>query len=153
MRFAAGVVGAILFAAPGLAQSGLNPHEMVKVELRSDKVLRGKVLRPTRDSLFFSDYARVLAIPAADIRSVATFEKDWWRGARRGAKVGAIAGVALVAAGLAGDLIYCRQPGSECMAPFTAIGLGAGVWTTGIGAGIGFLTAPGGWTRPGPYLP
>jgi hypothetical protein len=151
MRFAAGVVGAILFAAPGLAQSALKPDEMVKVELRSDEVLRGKVLRPTRDSLFFSDYARVLAIPAADIRSVATFEKDWWRGARRGAKVGAITGGVLVVAGLAADLTYCRQSGSECMAPFTAIGLGAAFWTTGIGAGIGFLTAPGGWSRPRPY--
>ena len=152
MRIAVGTVLTILGAASAAAQSALKPNEMVKVELISNQFIRGKTIRPTPDSLFFSDDSRVIALPASQIRSVATFEKDWWRGARRGAKVGAITGVALIAAGAVVDATYCRKPGSECMAPASFIGMAAAFHTTWIGAGSGFLTAPGRWSKPRPYL-
>ena len=73
-QFAVVVGGMILGATSGAAQPALKPNEMVKVELTSNQILRGKAIRVSRDSLFFSDYARVIPIPASDIRSVATFE-------------------------------------------------------------------------------
>ena len=153
MRFFVPIGWMILSTAPVAAQSALRRSEMVRVELTSREIIRGKVIDPRSDSLIVSDYTEVLAIPASGILSVATYDRHWMKGGIKGAKIGAVVGGALTVAGLAIDLTYCRKPGSECMGPFTAVGLGAGFWTTGIGAGIGFVTAPGGWTRPKPYLP
>ena len=123
---------------------------MVKVETASREVIRGKVLRRTPDTLVMSDYARVIALHAADVRSVSSYHKDWRRGARRGAKIGAITGGVLTVIGLGFD-IACLRSRDECY-PLGAIsGVGATFWTTGIGAVIGGLAGPGTWqARPWP---
>lgn len=151
MRFIIVIVGAVVIASPVIAQAGLKPRQMVRIELKSGQAYRGKVLRPMPDSLIFSDYTRVISVPAPEIYSVATYEKHYWRGAVRGAKVGAIVGGVLIAVGLVSDLTYCRKPSSECMMPATFVGIGGAFWTTGVGAGIGLLAAPGGWTNPRSY--
>jgi hypothetical protein len=151
MRFASVLVGAILVAGSAAAQSPLKRNDLVKVETASRQSVWGQVMRSTGDSLVLSDYSRVISIPAPDILSIATYDRQWTRGAVRGAKVGAIVGAVAIAAGLYFDLTECRKPGSECMVPVTAVGIGAAFYTTGIGGGIGLLTAPGGWSQPRAY--
>src|SRR3954470_24825483 len=131
MRFVVLIVWAICSASPVMAQSGLNPNEMVRLELRSGQVIRGKVVNPSRDTLIVSDYARVIAIPAPDIYSVATYEKHYREGAVRGAKVGAITGGVLIVAGLAFDLTHCTKSENECMGLASIVGVGATFWTIG----------------------
>jgi hypothetical protein len=147
MKLAWGLL-AILVALPAAAQP-FRPGEMIRIETASHEVVRGKLIRATRDSLIMSDYARVIALARPQIRSVATYHKDWKRGAKKGARIGAITGAVLTVIGLGFD-IRCAIVKDECY-PLGAIsGIGATFWTTGIGAVVGGFAGPGRWT-PRPY--
>ncbi len=87
------------------------------------------------------------AVPVADVVTYRISNgRDRWRGARRGAVVGALLGIAFVAYAVREDMTS-----DAIMVSGTAVAVPAAVMFTGVSAGIGAkIAAPDRWSAPAP---
>jgi hypothetical protein len=91
------------------------------------------------------DSRTVMPIPVASITGYEMLTgRDRWRGARRGAAVGAGVGVLLIGLAIREDL-DC----GDCYIPASVVAVPAALVLTVLGSGVGTVIAPARWTTVG----
>ncbi len=124
----------------------------VRLEMQDGERVTGTVLGLDADTMRLEPEKRPLrgehslAIPLGAVRAYSvSMGRDRWRGAGRGALVGGILGVALIA-----YAVHADNTQNDLIIPGTVFAVPGAVILTGLGAGVGALTAPRRWSSPIP---
>jgi hypothetical protein len=126
------------------------PEGPLLFHLRTGERLVGNVALFEADTLWLRPGTSRLTLRALPANSVEGFSvavgRNYARGARRGALVGVAAGAALIGLALHFDL----SGKNDGFVPATLYALPTALLTTSAGAAIGFLLAPTRWSDPVP---
>jgi hypothetical protein len=143
------VLLAILVSFPAAAQR--LPAEGTPIKAKTDYgPVEGIVRRRTNDSLWVVDRdERLRAFNRRNIWEMSTYGTQWGRGAKRGAIAGGIVGAATL---LGAVWVDTHQTGESFFPPLTVFAVPVSILGMPlIGAGIGTLFAPDGWSKPRMY--
>lgn len=134
----------------GFAQTSF-PLPAVEARVRVHRVDAPRVVGtvvawgPDTVAVRTDDSRTVTPIPVAAITGYEQLTgRDRWRGARRGAAIGAGVGVLLIGLAIRDDL-DC----SDCYIPATVVAVPAALVLTVVGSGVGAVIAPARWTTYG----
>ena len=148
MRKASVIAALVVSTASAKAQN--LPAEGTPIQARTDfGIVTGIVQRRAADSLWILDSTfQLRPLVRPEIREMSTYGIQWARGAKRGALVGGIIGAMGLGAAIWADTHMEGEciciPASFVVAPI-AVGLPI------VGAGVGLVFAPSGWSRPRRY--
>lgn len=149
MRYALAVAALMIVAGEASAQQF--PAKGTRIQAKTDfGLVAGIVQRRATDSIWVADpNSGVRVLRRFEVREISTYGTQWGRGARRGAIVGGILGAITLGTAIWMDTHW----EGECICvPITYIAAPVSLGLPLIGAGVGVMFAPDGWSKPKTYF-